>query len=164
MVKLRLAAAAAIACAITLLSSGVAQAYSDCGVTLSLNDSTVVGGKTFTFTADAGSVDCDWTATYAGKTKTGSGTSFSGSFATKTVSKKTTTTINATCDQGANRVCPVSAHVILFPVGTAPADEATNGLLPDTGGSSLWILALGGVLVVGGAGVTYAARRRHNSR
>ncbi len=54
MFKLRLAAAAAIACAVTLLSSG-AQAYPDCGVDrLNLNNSTLVGGDSFSFTADAG--------------------------------------------------------------------------------------------------------------
>ena len=190
MFKLRLAAAAAIACAMTLLSSG-AQAYPDCGISLTLNDSTLVGGKTFSFTADAGDVDCDWTVTYRGKTKTGSGTSISGSYSTPVVSKKTTTKITASCEHeledssaaassasastvtpafysaqssavlpAATAVCPVSATVTLLPVGVA--DEGENAL-PDTGGSKLWLLAVGGALVVGGAGVTYAARRRHSS-
>lgn len=190
MFKLRLAAAAAIACGVTLLSSGVAQAYPDCGISLSLNNSTVVGGKSFTFKADAGNVDCDWTVTYRGKTKTGSGTSISGSFSTPEVSKKTTSKIVAECthDVGASfetsttssdvtpafysaktagtvqtaaaRTCPVSATVTLLPVGVADEDE---NALPDTGGSKLWLLAVGGALVVGGAGVTYAARRRNSS-
>src|SRR5689334_14151245 len=96
MFKLRLVAAAAIACAVTLLSSG-AQAYPDCGIALTLNDSTLVGGKTFNFKADAGNVDCDWTVTYRGKTKTGNGKSISGSYSTPVVSKKTTTKIVAEC-------------------------------------------------------------------
>lgn len=192
--KFRLGAAAAIACAVTLLISGAAQAaYPDCGIALSLNNSTVVGGESFSFKADSGGIDCDWTVTYAGKTKTGSGTSISGSFSTKEVSKKTTTTITASCEhevadalsrsttsadvtpafystgssetiQAATRTCPVSAHVTLLPTGTAPAHEEDDGVLPNTGGANFWILVLGGALVVGGAGITFASRRRHDSR
>jgi LPXTG-motif cell wall-anchored protein len=192
MFKLRLAAAAAIACAVTLLSSG-AQAYPDCGISLTLNDSTLVGGKSFSFTADAGEVDCDWTVTYRGKTKTGSGTSISGSYDTPVVSKKTTSKITASCEHvvdgasapatssssvtpafysgqssanlaAATAVCPVSANVTLLPKGGLGDGAEDDGALPDTGGSNLWILVLGGALVVAGGGVTYAARRRHSGR
>jgi LPXTG-motif cell wall-anchored protein len=196
MVKFRLVAAALIAGVVTLLSTGVAQAalYPDCGITLTLNNSTVVGGEKFSFTASAPSgVDCAWTVTYAGKTKTGNGSSISGSFSTEEVSKKTTTTITAKCTHeltnssalsdsttsadvtpafystgstatlqtAATRTCPVSAHVTLLPQGTSPEDD---GVLPNTGGSNFWLLVLGGVLVIGGAGITYASRRRHTSR
>lgn len=192
MSKLRLAAAAAIACAVTLLSSG-AQAYPDCGISLTLNDSTVVGGKSFSFTADAGEVDCDWTVTYRGKTKTGSGTSISGSFDTPVVSKKTSSKITAACEHDVNAalapaassntvtpalysaqssaalaaattVCPVSAKVTLLPKNGVGDGGEDDGALPDTGGSNLWILILGGALVVAGGGITYAARRRHSGR
>lgn len=191
--KFRLVAAAAIAGVITLLSSGAQAAlYPDCGITLTLNNSTVVGGEKFSFTADAGDVECDWTVTYAGKTKTGSGTSLSGTFSTKKVSEKTTTKITAKCVhevnsslssstastdvtpafyssgstqtlQSADRTCPVSADVTLLPKGAAPDDEE-DGVLPDTGGANFWLLVIGGVLVLGGAGITYASRRRHTSR
>lgn len=191
MFKLRLAAAAAIACAVTLLSSG-AQAYPDCGVSLKLSSSTLVGGKSFSFTADSGSVDCDWTVTYRGKTKTGSGTSISGSYSTPVVTKKSTSEIKATCEQAAfgasaapattsstvtpafysaessavlpaatTTSCPVDATVTLLPKGGV--DDEGDGALPDTGGSNLWLLLLGGALVTGGAGVTYAAQRRKSS-
>lgn len=191
MFKLRLVAAAAIACAVTLLSSG-AQAYPDCGISLSLNDSTVVGGKNFSFTADSGDVDCAWTVTYRGKSKTGTGTSISGSYSTPEVSKKTTSKIVAACEHeltasksasasgstvtpafysaqssavlpAATTVCSVSATVTLLPKGGV-ADEGADDSLPDTGGSNLWILVLGGALVVAGGGITYAARRRHSAR
>lgn len=187
--KFRLVAAAMIAGVVTLLSSG-AQAYVDCGITLTLSSSTVVGGESFTFKADAGQVDCAWVVTYAGKTKTGNGTSITGSFPTDEVSKKTTTTIKATCEheigsalsksststdvtpafyssspsaavQARTDICPVSAHVTLLPKGTSPEDD---GALPDTGGANFWLLVIGGVLVIGGAGITYASRRRHTSR
>lgn len=191
MFKLRLVAAAAIACVFTLLSSGVAQAYPDCGISLTLNNSSVVGGKSFKFTADAGDVDCDWTVTYRGKTKTGSGTSISGSFSTAEVSKKSTSKIVASCEhdgqaaalssdvssdvtpafysadnaaavQNVATTCSVSAIVTLLPEGGV-AGEGDNAL-PDTGGSNLWLLLVGGALVVVGGGVTYAARRRNSAR
>ncbi|MEJ7635976.1 LPXTG cell wall anchor domain-containing protein [Aeromicrobium sp.] len=193
MFKIRLAGAAVIALAMTLLSSGVAQAYPDCGISLTLSRSTLVGGGTFQFTADSGEVDCDWTVTYDGKTRTGDGQTFSGSFKTDVVDKKSTSKIRATCTfdnatagalaststsadvtpafysagagesvQTATQVCKVSANVTLLPRGTSPA-AADDGLLPNTGGSNLWILMLGGALVLGGAGATYAARHRHNS-
>lgn len=191
MFKLRLAAAAAIACAVTLLSSG-AQAYPDCAITLTLSDSTVVGGKSFDFSADAGEDNCDWRVTYRDKVKNGSGSSISGSYSTPVVSKKTTSKIVAECAQDDSPVsvtpsrdsaavpafystqssrtvaaatpatCTVSVNVTLLPKGASVGDADDNGVLPNTGGSNLWILVLGGALVAGGAGVTYAARRRHS--
>ena len=173
MLKFRLAAAAAIACAITLLSSGAAQAYPDCGIALSVDNATLVGGETFTFTADAPEIDCDWTAKYAGETKTGNGTSISGSFSTEAVDKRTTTRIYSACEHAVvssgssaeaakTQTCSVSANVTLLPQGDNSV--LPDGVLPDTGGSNLWILVLGGALVVGGAGLTYVARRRNTSR
>ncbi|WP_162891326.1 LPXTG cell wall anchor domain-containing protein [Aeromicrobium sp. A1-2] len=189
---------AAIAGAVTLLTSSVAQAYPDCGIALSLNNSTLEGGQSFKYTADAGTVDCDWTVTYAGKSKTGSGTSISGSFGTEVVTKKTTSKITASCEHatgvapasaptqssdakpafystGSSAVlqaaddtvdyptstCPVSATVTLLPKGVS---DAGDGILPNTGGSSLWILLAGGALIMAGGGVTLASRRRHQTR
>jgi LPXTG-motif cell wall-anchored protein len=191
MFKLRLAAAAAIACAVTLLSSG-AQAYPDCGIELSLNDATLVGGGSFTFTADAGDVYCDpWTVTYRGETKTDSGNSISGSYSTPVVTKKTKNKITAKCTHeildskssapagSSSDVTPalysakpsaaLSSRFVTCPVSATvtllPKGGVDNGDgdLPNTGGSNLWLLVLGGALVVGGGGVTYAARRRHSS-
>ena len=95
MKNLRLAAAAALAGLMVLLSSGAAQAYPDCGIalTLKINKTPLTGGKTFGYVADAGDVRCDWTVTYRGKTQTHSGTSISGSFSTKVVSKSFTSKI-----------------------------------------------------------------------
>lgn len=55
------------------------------------------------------------------------------------------------------RTCPISADITLLPKG---AGTGNGGLLPNTGGSNLWILVLGGALLVGGGGVVYASRRR----
>ena len=186
MKKFRLIAAASMAAVVTLLSSGAAQAYPDCGINLTLTTTTLVGGKSFGFKADAGAVDCAWQVDYRGQTKLGNGTSFSGSFATPKVSKKTTTTITATYTfddakvsaapaasvvtsafystgsasniQAAQRTCPVSVDVTLLPKG---ADSGAS--LPNTGGSNLSLLLLGGGLLLVGGGVTYLARRRSSS-
>lgn len=118
MKKIRLIAAVAIAGAFTLLSSGPAQAYPDTPViTITVPDSTLVGGETFTYTVDAGTVDCDWTITYdegradgESATQTGNGTSFSGSYKTKVVTKKFTSPIKAVCKYDDTKV--VSANVV----------------------------------------------------
>jgi LPXTG-motif cell wall-anchored protein len=53
----------------------------------------------------------------------------------------------------------------LFPDdGTAPddADRADdNGVLPGTGGASVYILLAGGALLVVGGSIVYSSRRRH---
>jgi LPXTG-motif cell wall-anchored protein len=121
--------------------------------------------------------------------RTGHGLSLSGSYHSKPVSKKTPTTMTAEClyDNAAapvvakisssNAVTPAlytgkattlqsaivpatpdSVTVILLPVG-----GEDNGSLPDTGGSNISWLFIGGALVLAGGGVTYAARRRHSA-
>jgi LPXTG-motif cell wall-anchored protein len=198
MITLRLAAAALVAGAATLLSSGAAQAYPDSpNVVITIPDSVLYGGDTFDYTAKA-DVDCDWTVTYAqsagGKTQTGSGASISGTFDTKVVTKTYKSPITALCkyDDGvpavsaeivtSNQVTPAffstatgdvlqaaaqeasaSAVVTLLPRGAAAAPD-NNGALPNTGGSSLWILIVGAGLVLVGGGLAYAARRRISAR
>ena len=57
---------------------------------------------------------------------------------------------------------PYSIQVVVGDVasGDDTSGDASGGALPDTGGSSLTILAAGAGLVVVGAGATIAARRR----
>ncbi|WP_456695786.1 LPXTG cell wall anchor domain-containing protein [Aeromicrobium sp. P5_D10] len=195
MKNLRLAAAASVAVAVSVLSAHSAQAYPDSpNVTIAIPSSDLVGGNTFTFTASA-DVDCDWTVTYkdgraAGvpADQTGSGKSVSGSYDTKAVSKTFRSPITATCaydanasgsstSAGKNDTASASATVTLLPVGSTgdgDSDAGTgngeggsedgNGILPDTGGSNLWILVAGGALVLVGGGAVIASRRRQVSR
>lgn len=198
--KLRLAAVAAITGAIAMFSSVPAQAtYVDVTVILTA-DSPVVGGKTvnFSVTTSSGTVNCDWTVTFSdgvaaseNDTRTGSGTSFSGSYESKVVASSTPTTMTARCDYDdgqpakkvsssastGNTVSPAvftaglqaapqnasdSATVILLPEGGVAGED--DGDLPDTGGSNLSWLLIGGALVLAGGGITYATRRRHSAR
>jgi LPXTG-motif cell wall-anchored protein len=200
MIKLRLVAAAAIAAAATLLSSGAAQAYPDIpNVTLTVSDATLIGGNTFDYTASA-DVECEWTITYSeavngSATQTGNGTSQSGSYDTKVVKSKFKSPIKATCKyddnvpaasakvvtsndvtpafystadsaptlQAALQTASASATITLLPQGVEDEGDE-DGALPNTGGSNVWLLALGGALVVAGGSVTYVARRRHSAR
>ena len=197
MKNLRLAAAASVAVAVSVLSAHSAQAYPDSpNVTIAIPSSVLVGGNNFTFSASA-DVDCDWTVTYkdgraAGvpADQTGSGKSVSGSYDTKVVSKTFRSPITATCAYDANAsgsstsaakndTASASATVTLLPVGAPSGDDGDsdagtgngeggsedgNGILPDTGGSNLWILVAGGALVVVGGGAVIASRRRQVSR
>ena len=180
MKKIRLVAAASIATAVTLLSAGAAQAYPDApNVTITIHDNILYGGDKFSYTANA-DVDCDWTISYpraAGQspTQTGSGTSTSGSYDTPPVKEVERSNITATCeyDDGAPasagvqasalQTASASAVVTLLPRGGA-GDADEDAALPDTGGSNLWLFAVGGALVLVGGGTLYAARRRHSAR
>lgn len=54
-----------------------------------------------------------------------------------------------------------SNTIILLPLGSADNGNS-SGILPTTGAEiGLWLLVIGGLLVVGGAGVAVAARRRN---
>jgi LPXTG-motif cell wall-anchored protein len=207
MKKLRLIAAVAIAGAFMMLSTGAAQAYPDTnGVTLTTN-SPLVGGKVVKFVAQADFECSTWTITFSDgkassetstRTDTSGTDTFTGSYVSKVVDKKTTTHMTASCtyDNGCPTTgpskpeCQVVAPAEKKPDAVIPAfysigsgssaiqaltrhasatakvvllpeSSDDNGILPNTGGLRLSLLVLGGLLVVGGAGVTYAARRRN---
>lgn len=123
--------------------------------------------------------------------RTGQGLSLKGTFKSKVVTSSTATTMKVEClyDDAVAPVvakistsntvtpaiytgkattlqakivpaAPASAIVTLLPAGSSVADAE----LPDTGGTNLSWLLIGGVLVVAGGGVTYAARRRQSAR
>lgn len=167
----RLAIAGVLAALFTVLSSGSAQAYPDPVVSITLPDATFVGGKTLSFSASSGDVQCAWTATFDGQTLTGSGTTFSGTFSTPKVDKKTVKALTVSCayesvsDATTSAVASASASVTLLPLGSTEGDTENaaatiDGALPDTGGSNVWILIGGGVLVLVGGGAVLVARRR----
>lgn len=156
--KIRLIAAAVIAGAATLLSSGTAHAgYPEPAITITVDDAILVGGNTFSFTADSGEVECDWTVTYdEGRApgedpeRTGSGTSISGTYDTKVVQSKFKSPLVAECsyDDGTGPAS-VSAEVgTTEPAFFSTADgastlqtaiqqasaSATITLLPEGGG------------------------------
>lgn len=157
MTSARLALAGILAALFTVLGAGAAQAYPD--FTVTINGDRLVGGETFEFTAQSGGVDCAWTVTYLGETVSGTGTTFSGSFPTPVVNQERDNPVTADCvaDPGQANA---SATVTLLPVGGDVAPAAANGILPGAGGSNLWILVVGGALVLIGGGTFVMARRR----
>jgi len=176
MKKFRLIAAAAIAGAFTMLSSGTAHAnYPDPPLVISIDDADIIGGTTFSYTVTSGTVDCDFTVTYAdgrapgvSATQTGSGTSISGTYKTKVVSSvfRSPLTVKCIYDGGptegvsasALKTASASATVTLRPLGS---DDGSA--LPDTGGSNKNLFLIAGGLVLVGGGVTFMARRRQSS-
>ncbi len=125
MTKFRLIAAAAMAGAITMLSSGTAHAdnYPEPPIVITIDDADLIGGKTFSYEVTSGSVNCDWTITYAdghapgvSATQTGSGTSISGSYKTKVVKSVFRSPITAKCVYNDGR-----------PEPTSSSDDATTG-------------------------------------
>lgn len=192
--KFRLIVAAAIAGALTLLSSGAAHAgYPDPTITITIGDADMIGGTKFTYTADAGPVDCNWTITYSEAVngpdvQTGSGTSLQGTYDTKVVSSVFRSPIKAVCEYDDGQVASsgdATTAPAFFSTGSGSAtvqaviqeasasatitlrplgSEAGDGdALPDTGGSNLSLILLGVGLLLLGGGVTYLARRRSSS-
>jgi len=172
---LRLLAAAVLAAFMTVPFSAPAQAYPDPTITidLSIPGDELIGGLDFDFTVSSGDVECSaWTVSYRGEDKTGSGTSFSGTFSTPPVDTRTPTTITAVCEYDgsgafggtgaevqAADIASASATVYLLPQSDGGSD---NGSLPGTGGSSQWILWAGlGLVVVGGGALVLVRRRTH---
>ena len=162
----RIALAGALAALFTFVSAGVAQAYPDPTITIDLSDARFVGGLDFDYTVTSSDVDCEWAVTYGGETQEGDGTSISGTFGTPKVSAEKDTTLTATCtyddtaEVSPSAVASGTATVTLLPQGVDTNDQSSNGVLPDTGGSNLWILVAGAALVLGGGGAVVASRRR----
>lgn len=85
MKTVRLALAAAVIAFMTVVAPTPAQAYP--GVTVTVSEDTVVGGTDITITAtvDPSSIDCNWSLTFLGDTRTGSGNSITETFSTPEV-------------------------------------------------------------------------------
>ncbi|GAA1745071.1 LPXTG cell wall anchor domain-containing protein [Aeromicrobium alkaliterrae] len=147
-------------------------------------DGVVAPGENFTLTGQFDGVDCDpWIATFTGGALTpnsGSGTSFSVSGTAPTTAGSYTISFTCTYDDGtpAATTAPVAftpgavVQTVTLPFavqvvspgtaapGTGTGTNASNGVLPSTGGPALLLLAAGGALVIAG-GATVALRRRN---
>ncbi|KQY58953.1 hypothetical protein ASD11_04860 [Aeromicrobium sp. Root495] len=116
------------------------------------------------------SVDGDWTVTYLGQTKTGSGKNFAVDFSTKKAKAGQSVTLRAvqTYDGGSlTRTATINLPKCTDQaaggadlgdgVGNA-GNDGLSGILPNTGGLAFWVIVLGVVLAVAGS-VTLARRR-----
>jgi hypothetical protein len=95
---------------------------------------------------------------------TGTGTTFSHTFATPKVTKKTTLYVHCFCDGGGEKIFPVTldpAGSVLAPgQGSNPPDH--NGILPGTGGPALWVLLVALALMLVGLGISSLRRTPHD--
>lgn len=150
-------------------------AYPSPGVTVSVSDSNATSGQTITVTACADQSG-SFSISLFGQTKTGQGKCFSASFTAPSVPSSTTFpgTITYTGPNGETTTRNFS--VTVSPAGqgggsasggtTGPTSSGTSGssgstsALPNTGGPNMWLLPLGAVALVLGAGGVLAARRR----
>lgn len=181
---MRLITATALAALMTLGFATAGHAADDdyFDPTVTITGAILIGGNEFDYAAEA-SVECDtWTVEYAPATngpttQTGNGgMTFTGTYDTPPVDETTDTTITVTCEYTApdamggaevQAAATVSASntVTLLPLGSevdgdADGGDADGDGLPGAGGSSLWILLLGGALVLIGGGAYAASRRR----
>lgn len=186
--KTRLAIVAFLAGLVTLVAAP-AQAYPDPDFNFTGGsglDGVVAPGATFTLTGDFGGVDCTYTGTFAGQTDgPKQGTTFSVTFKAPTKPGKYTGSINCSYDDGttpeaagsASSEAATTASYSAASLGEVPQSAATpftitvagaaddadnsdsNGVLPNTGGSNLWLLVAGGALLIAGSGVLVARRR-----
>jgi LPXTG-motif cell wall-anchored protein len=190
MKTVRLALAAAVVAFMTVVAPTPAQAYP--GVTVTVSEATVVGGNSIEITATVtpSSIDCSWSLTFLGDTRTGTGNSITETFSTPTVSHTEHHEAVATCSfdngvpsaQGSGgtgslgtSTSVVTAIVTATGSGTqtllprhhgdddddeGDGDGDGGGILPNTGGERLLWLIIGGLLVMTGGGVVMASRRR----
>ena len=143
-----------------------AQAYPDPAVTIVI-DPDACAGEALPFSAST-SVSGEWIVTYDGQSATGSGTSVSGTFDTDAADagvSRVLTATNSYVSDGIPGTISATADVVLEDCDAiAPVDEETdagdgNGILPGTGGQSIWWLVAALALLALGAG-TLTLRRR----
>lgn len=189
MFKTKLAGVTAAVALIGMATAGAAQAaYQDPTIVINVDDTTPVEGATIEVRA-AADVDCDWSASFNGAGRTGAGNAFAASFDTPQVTEPTDFPLVVECeyddtepvagpaDSGTNLVSPAAIRtasrtvtITVLPAGGADAGVGNgagavgSGFLPSAGGANAELLWLGGGLLVVGAGITVAARRRSSTR
>ncbi|MEG9227731.1 LPXTG cell wall anchor domain-containing protein [Aeromicrobium sp. Sec7.5] len=184
--KTLVALAAATAGLIVAFAPTAANAYPDpvlTGLSGSAADGVVAPGEAFTLSGGFDGVDCNpWTATSTAgplNPSSGSGTTFSVSGTAPT--EPGTFTISITCDYDDGTPVASTAPASFTPgaipqqltltyaiavrtdagtgSGSGSGSNASNGVLPSTGGPNVALLAAGGALLVAGGAVAVARRR-----
>jgi LPXTG-motif cell wall-anchored protein len=151
-------------------ASGAFASYETPSANLTVTPTTLAGGESFSFSATSNQT-CDWEITYAGPSSTpqpitGNGTSISGEFSTDVVDSQTTDAVTAVCnfDNGlrASVATSLTRSVDVTLTGSTAVSPPLTGSgsgLPNTGGPSLWLAALGAGLTAIGAGAVIRSRR-----
>jgi LPXTG-motif cell wall-anchored protein len=190
MKTVRLALAAAVVALMTVVAPTPAQAYP--AVTVTVSEDTVIGGTDIVITAtvDPSTIDCNWSLTFLGVTRNGTGNSITRTFSTPVVDHVEHHEAVATCvyddsqlgargSGGTGSLGTATSFVTATQSATGSGtqtllprhgdddtdegngDNDNGGLLPNTGGERLAWLIIGGMLVMVGGGVVIASRRRN---
>lgn len=146
--------------AVSLGVAPAAQAYPDAVMTLSLSDSTVVSGASFSVSATS-DVNCSFDATFNGATRTGTGTTFNASFTAPTVDQREVIPVTVTCTQSDGTTTSRSANVTVLPPASQGA--GASSALPSTGGPNVGLLGAALALLLGGVGFLVVSRRRRRT-
>lgn len=173
MKKLVAALVAVVAAALSLAAptTAVAATYPPIQCDVQVSPAQVRPGQQFTVTVTADQ-RTTLTATYRNVTKRAENARrLVAQFTAPRVSTTQTTRVTTTCNGNAGSVADV---LVVAGDGVGPASGGTdgvadadadagdaNGILPGTGGTDFWLLVLGVLLVVAGAGAVVARRRRN---
>lgn len=157
--------ASLLAALVVVFSASSVQAvedpYPDLVCTLTVSDTSVVGGSEVTIGVSS-DVPANLSITFLGETRTRAGaTELLETFRTPVVDRRELATIEGSCDDNTR-----SAGLELLPAGAdaglADADAGQDGiagLLPNTGGMAFWLLLLGVLLALTGAAAVVQRRR-----
>lgn len=131
MLKLKFAVVAAATILLGLFAASGAQAadYQEPSIEVALSNSTTtqVEGGNFTINVSSGSdTVCDWTVTFNGTARTGTGSSFSASFTAPQVDKKTQFPVTITCSYDDGQIGPTSTTVETDPSAVTNALYVPN--------------------------------------
>lgn len=161
-----LAAVVGLLLALAPVGAHAADDYADPGITISIPSTVIVGGDDLTVTVTS-PTSCRWTLTFLDQVAKGTGKTFTHTFTTPVVQQRTEVPLNVTCDYDAvgggttSATASRTSTIVLLPRDAAiPASTgALGGILPATGGPTLWLLVAGGVLVLAGGALTVVRKR-----
>lgn len=176
---LRALMVAAAAFMALLIGASSAGAYPGCVFEASADKRVVASGSDVTIGSSA-NAECDWSIEWNGTTRTGSGMSFSATYTAPVVSRSTVIDAHVTCTyedtactptgnarMAANartatwaETIPVRVNPAAQGGGTSTATAGDSGVLPNTGGPSLFLLLGALLLLAAGGGAVYASRRQ----
>lgn len=157
----------------TIAAAPSASAYPEVSCTVEVDAQVVDSEASFTATASSqqttvddglgrtGADSVDWTMTFNGETRTGSGSTFKQTFEAPAVTKTGKYPLTATAVQAdGETTCSKTVEITVVPGGTTVVPP--GGGLPNTGGPHLWLLVAGlALLALGGAAVRQS-RKRHD--
>lgn len=149
------------------VASAVTYPAAQCDIQVS--STTVRSGEPFTVTVRVvNDVPADLSATYRGTTRSKDDTlELVAQFTAPRTTRNLDTQVTTTCDGQAGS----SADILVLGDGAGDGDGGdgvadsdadagdANGILPGTGGTDLWLLILGALLVVAGTGAVVRRRR-----